>query len=102
MLFAHALEVGGALVAVGGQPLDDLVSAEAEELQPEEASKIGCAVRYQWLRDRLVQLMALVGPAARTVATRSASVCTSASSTHLDTRPIRSASSPVSASQVSR
>jgi hypothetical protein len=58
--------------------------------------------RYQWLSVCLVQRMADCAPPASWTATSRARYCTRSSSTHSETRPMRSASSPVRVSQVSR
>ena len=58
--------------------------------------------RNQWFRVCLVQRIADWAPLASCTATSSARSCTSSSSTQSETRPMRSASSPVSVSQVSR
>ena len=60
------------------------------------------AARYQWLRACLVHAMAVVAPAASCSAIRTASSMTASSSTHFETSPMRSASSPLSGSQVIR
>src|SRR4029450_10533939 len=67
-----------------------------------EASKVGPAMRSQLLRAYLVQRTALWEPPASLTATSRATSCSSASSTHRDTSPIRSASSPDTGSHSSR
>src|SRR4051812_22376784 len=67
-----------------------------------EASNAGPAIRSQLLSEYLVQRSAVCAPAASSRATSSAFVCSSDSSQVRDTRPIRSASSPLMVLQVSR
>ncbi|MOA69569.1 hypothetical protein D3C78_1978330 [compost metagenome] len=55
-------------------------------------------MRSQLFSEYLVQRMAVCDPAASLLATSKARVMSSASSTHSDTSPIRSASSPVTVS----
>src|SRR6516165_4003005 len=59
---------------------------------PSEASKIGPAARSQLLSAYLVQRIAFGAPSASRTATSSARVCSSASGTASETRPMRSAS----------
>ena len=68
------------------------------------ASKIGPAWRYQWFRVCFVQTDGRLAPCLASLRRPLPEhrVCTWSSSTHSDTRPMRSASSPVSVSQVSR
>ena len=63
---------------------------------------MGPAILSQLFSDRFVQRMASCEPAARLLATRSASPSTSSRGTALLTMPSRSASSPVIISPVSR
>ena len=67
-----------------------------------EASNAGPAMRSQLLSEYLVQRIAVCAPAASLRATSSAFACSSASSQASETRPMRSASSPLIVSQVSR
>src|SRR5581483_10462897 len=67
-----------------------------------DTSKIGPAVRSQPLRAYFVQRTALCDSDASFRATANARSCNSSSGTHNDTRPIRSASSPLTGSQVIR
>ena len=59
-----------------------------------EVSKLGPAMRSQLFSEYLVQRIAVCEPAASLLATSKALAISSASSTHSDTRPMRSASSP--------
>jgi hypothetical protein len=59
-------------------------------------------MRITLLSEYLVKRIAACAPSARFLAMRSASSWSASSSTHLEIRPMRSASSPSSDSQVSR
>src|SRR5262245_7242954 len=67
-----------------------------------EASKVGPAIRSQLLRLYLVHRRADCDPRARRRATSSALSASSGSSTQSETRPILSASSPLTSSHSSR
>ena len=69
---------------------------------PSDDSKIGPAARSQWLSERLVQRSASCGPAARRLATASASGSTCSAGTALLTSPISAAVRPSIRSPVSR
>jgi hypothetical protein len=91
-----------ALFAQRRGALADVLAHEAEHFVGDEASNAGPAVLSQLLSAFLVHLIASCDPVASTPAMRSASPSTSSRGSDLLTRPIRSASCPVTISPVIR
>src|SRR5260370_19983930 len=89
---------GGRFSRSAATPSGSSAPEKPRNSMPSEASKIGPAARIQLLSAYLVQRIAFGAPSASRTATSSARVCSSASGTASETRPMRSASSPVTGS----
>src|SRR5262245_14410975 len=93
---------GGRFSRSAATPSGSSAPEKPRNSMPSEASKIGPAARSQLLSAYLVQRIAFGAPSASRTATSSARVSSSASGTASETRPMRSASSPVTGSHSSR